>query len=77
MLVRVRRIIDEELTERQRQALDPAGRTGYAHGRRGAQTQDQSQCPLQILHDARLRLKRRLSMEDISPNEVLTLFEHK
>ena len=30
-----------------------------------------------LLHDARLRLKRRLSMEDISPNEVLTLFEQK
>ena len=28
-----------------------------------------------LLHDARLRLKRRLSAEDISPNEVLTLFE--
>jgi RNA polymerase sigma-70 factor (ECF subfamily) len=30
-----------------------------------------------LLHDARLRLRRRLSIEDISPNEVLTLFEHK
>jgi RNA polymerase sigma-70 factor (ECF subfamily) len=30
-----------------------------------------------LLHDARLRLRRRLSMEDISPNEVLTLFEQK
>src|SRR3989304_4453186 len=30
-----------------------------------------------LLHDARLRLRRRLSMEDISPHEVLTLFEQK
>jgi len=30
-----------------------------------------------LLHDARLRLKDRLSREDIHPHEVLALFEHK
>jgi len=30
-----------------------------------------------LLHDARLRLKNRLSMEDINAHEVLALFEQK
>jgi len=30
-----------------------------------------------LLHDARIRLKNRLSMEDIAPFEVLSLFEQK
>ena len=58
MMVRVRRIIDEELTERQRQAL-------LLHAL------------YKLLHDARLRLKNRLSMEDINAHEVLALFEQK
>jgi len=30
-----------------------------------------------LLHDARLRLKNRLAMEDISAHDVMSLFEEK
>ena len=64
MMVRVRRIIDEELTERQRQAL-LARRAGHAHGRRGAQTQDQPQALYNYCMTR--RDSRTASMEGITP----------
>jgi RNA polymerase sigma-70 factor (ECF subfamily) len=30
-----------------------------------------------LLHDARLRLKKRLALEDLSPQDVLLAFEQK
>jgi RNA polymerase sigma-70 factor (ECF subfamily) len=77
MLVRVRRIIDEELTERQRQALILLGVQDMPMEDAARKLKTNRNALYKLLHDARLRLKRRLSMEDISPNEVLTLFEQK
>ncbi len=77
MLVRVRRIIDEELTERQRQALILLGVQDMPMEDAARKLKTNRNALYKLLHDARLRLRRRLSMEDISPNEVLTLFEQK
>src|SRR6187455_1480982 len=77
MLVRVQRIIDEELTDRQRQALILLGVQDMPMEDAARKLKTNRNALYKLLHDARLRLKRRLSMEDISPNEVLTLFEHK
>jgi RNA polymerase sigma-70 factor (ECF subfamily) len=77
MLVRVRRIIDEELTERQRQALILLGVQDMPMEDAARRLKTNRNALYKLLHDARLRLKRRLSMEDISPNEVLPLFEQK
>lgn len=77
MLVRVRRIIDEELTERQRQALILLGVQDIPMEDAARRLKTNRNALYKLLHDARLRLKRRLSMEDITPNEVLTLFEQK
>ena len=77
MLVRVRRIIDEELTERQRQALILLGVQDMPMEDAARRLKTNRNALYKLLHDARLRLKRRLSMEDITPNEVLTLFEQK
>jgi RNA polymerase sigma-70 factor, ECF subfamily len=77
MLVRVRRIIDEELTERQRQALILLGVQDMPMEDAARKLKTNRNALYKLLHDARLRLKRRLSMEDITPNEVLTLFEQK
>ena len=77
MLIRVRRIIDEELTERQRQALILLGVQDMPMEDAARRLKTNRNALYKLLHDARLRLKRRLSMEDITPNEVLTLFEQK
>jgi len=77
MLVRVRRIIDEELTERQREALILLGVQDMPMEDAARKLKTNRNALYKLLHDARLRLKRRLSMEDISPHEVLTLFEQK
>ncbi|HEX5839660.1 MAG TPA: RNA polymerase sigma factor [Anaerolineales bacterium] len=77
MLVRVRRIIDEELTERQRQALLLLGVQDMPMEDAARRLKTNRNALYKLLHDARLRLKHRLSMEDITPNEVLTLFEQK
>jgi RNA polymerase sigma-70 factor, ECF subfamily len=77
MLQRVRRIIDEELTDRQRQALILLGVQDIPMEDAARKLKTNRNALYKLLHDARLRLKRRLSMEDISPNEVLTLFESK
>ncbi len=77
ILVRVRRIIDEELTDRQREALILLGVQDMPMEDAAKKLHTNRNALYKLLHDARLRLKRRLSMEDISPHEVLTLFEQK
>ncbi len=77
MLVRVRRIIEEELTERQRQALLLLGVQDMPMEDAARKLKTNRNALYKLLHDARLRLKNRLSMEDINANEVLALFEQK
>ena len=77
MLARVRRIIEEELTDRQRQALILLGVQDMPMEDAARRLQTNRNALYKLLHDARLRLRRRLAMEDISPHEVLTLFEQK
>jgi len=77
MMVRVRRIIDEELTERQRQALLMLGVQDMPMEDAARKLKTNRNPLYKLLHDARLRLKNRLSMEDINAHEVLALFEQK
>jgi RNA polymerase sigma-70 factor (ECF subfamily) len=77
MMVRVRRIIDEELTERQRQALLLLGVQDMPMEDAARKLKTNRNALYKLLHDARLRLKNRLSMEDIKAHEVLALFEQK
>jgi RNA polymerase sigma-70 factor (ECF subfamily) len=77
MLARVRRIIDEELTERQRQALLLLGVQDMPMEDAARRLKTNRNALYKLLHDARLRLKSRLSMEDINAHEVLALFEQK
>jgi RNA polymerase sigma-70 factor, ECF subfamily len=77
MLARVQRIIEEELTDRQRQALILLGVQDMPMEDAARKLKTNRNALYKLLHDARLRLKRRLSMEDIAPHEVLTLFEQK
>jgi RNA polymerase sigma-70 factor, ECF subfamily len=77
MMVRVRRIIDEELTERQRQALLLLGVQDMPMEDAARKLKTNRNALYKLLHDARLRLKNRLSVEDINAHEVLALFEQK
>ncbi len=77
MLTRVRRIIEEELTDRQREALVLLGVRDMPMEDAAKRLKTNRNALYKLLHDARVRLKNRLSMEDIAPHEVLALFEQK
>ncbi len=77
MLSRVRRIIEEELTDRQRQALILLGVQDIPIEDAAKKLKTNRNALYKLLHDARLRLRTRLAREDIAPNEVLALFEPK
>jgi len=77
LLERVRRVIDEELTERQRQALVLLGLQDMPMEDAARKLKTNRNALYKLLHDARLRLRTRLALEDIAPNDVLALFEQK
>lgn len=77
MLARVRRIIEEELTERQRQALILLGVQDMPIEDAARKLKTNRNALYKLLHDARLRLRTRLAKEEIAPHEVLALFEPK
>src|SRR5918998_1297558 len=71
ILGELRRMIDEELTDRQREAVG----AGVFEGRPpsgGARRMGNNQNALyKLLHDARKKLKRRMGADGLSPAEVL------
>jgi len=77
MLERVRRVIEEELTDRQRQALVLLGLQDMPMEDAARKLKTNRNALYKLLHDARLRLRTRLALEDISPHDVLALFEQK
>jgi RNA polymerase sigma-70 factor (ECF subfamily) len=77
LLARVRRVIEEELTERQRQALILLGVQNMPMEDAARKLKTNRNALYKLLHDARLRLRTRLALEDINPQEVLALFEQK
>jgi RNA polymerase sigma-70 factor (ECF subfamily) len=77
MLAHVRRIIDEELTDRQRKALTMLAIQDTSMEDAARKLKTNRNALYKLLHDARLRLKNRLAMEDISPHDVLLLFEER
>jgi RNA polymerase sigma-70 factor (ECF subfamily) len=77
MLVRVRRILDEELTAKQRQALILLGVQDVPMEEAARRMKTNRNALYKLLHDARLRLRRRLALENLTPQDVLTAFEHR
>lgn len=75
MLARVRRIINEELTDRQRRALIALGVDGIPMEEAARRLQTNRNALYKLLHDARLRLKRRLYLEGLNAQDVLAAFE--
>jgi RNA polymerase sigma-70 factor, ECF subfamily len=77
MLEHVRRVIDEELTDRQREALILLGIQDMPMDEAARKLKTNRNALYKLLHDARLRLRTRLAAEGISAHEVLELFEQK
>jgi len=75
MLAHVRRVIDEELTERQRNALVMLGLQGMPMEVTAKKLNTNRNALYKLLHDARLRLKSRLESEGLSAQDILTAFE--
>ncbi len=74
LMRRVNRIIMEELTEKQRQAL-MALMEGFPLEEAAQRLGTNRNALYKMMHDARLRLKKRLEMEGLTPQEVLSVFE--
>jgi RNA polymerase sigma-70 factor (ECF subfamily) len=71
----VRRIIDEELTERQRKALIAVGVHGVPVAEVARRMDIKRNALYKLMHDARLRLKARLALEGLSVEDILETFE--
>jgi len=76
MLTRIRRVIDEELTERQRRALVMLGVQGMPMEEAARHLKTNRNALYKLLHDARLRLRQRLETEGLNVDEVFSSFEN-
>jgi RNA polymerase sigma-70 factor (ECF subfamily) len=76
MLARVNRIIEEELTEKQRTAMKSAVYQGQPAATVAKKMNMNPNAVYKLLHDARLRLKKRLEKEGLSPADVLSVFDN-
>ncbi len=77
MLARIGRILDQELTPKQRQALVLLSIQDVPLEEAARRMRTNRNALYKLLHDARLRLKRRLVSEGLTPQEVLSAFEQK
>ncbi len=77
MLARIRRILEQELTPRQREALVLLGIQQVPLEEAAKTLKTNRNALYKLLHDARLRLKRRLKTEGLTAQEVLASFETK
>ncbi len=76
-VARVVRIIREELTDRQRKAILAMGVRGMPLEEVARRLDSNRGALYKLLHDARLRLKRRMEAEGLPPDEILALFDRK
>ena len=74
MLSRVNRIIEEDLTEKQRTVIKLSVIQGQPAAVVAREMDMNPNAVYKLLHDARLQLKRRLEEEGLSASEVLSVF---
>ena len=77
MFSRVRRILEEELTPKQHEALVLLSLQDIPMEEAAKRMKTNRNALYKLLHDARLRLKRRLALEDLTPQDLLMAFENK
>ncbi len=77
MFARVRRILEEELTPKQHEALVLLSLQDIPMDEAAKQMKTNRNALYKLLHDARLRLKKRLALEDLTPQDLLMAFESR
>src|ERR671918_64042 len=75
VLGELRRIVDEELTDRQREAVVAVLLEGMPISEVAKRMGTNQNALYKLLHDARTKLKRRMEAAGFSPQEVLAAFE--
>jgi RNA polymerase sigma-70 factor (ECF subfamily) len=75
MMSHLRRIILEELTDKQRTAIVAAQINGMPIEEVARRMEMTRNALYKLIHDARLRLKKRMAEEGLSPEDVLQAFE--
>jgi RNA polymerase sigma-70 factor (ECF subfamily) len=75
VLQELNRMVDEELTDRQREAVVAVLLEGMPISEVARRMGTNQNALYKLLHDARRRLKRRMEAAGLSPKEVLGLFE--
>ncbi|MFQ5943373.1 MAG: RNA polymerase sigma factor [Anaerolineales bacterium] len=75
MIEHLRRVIEEELTDKQREALIATRIHGMPIEEVARRMGTNRNALYKLLHDARQRLKSRLEEEGLSPEDVLAAFE--
>jgi RNA polymerase sigma-70 factor (ECF subfamily) len=77
MLARIRRILEEELTDKQRQALEALIFHGMPMEEAARRLGTNRNALYKLLHDTRLRIKKRLQERGLSPEDVLASLERR
>jgi RNA polymerase sigma-70 factor (ECF subfamily) len=75
MMLRIGRLINEELTDKQRQAMVAAAIEGVPLEEIARRMNMNRNALYKLLHDARLRLKRRLASEGLTTDDVWAAFD--
>jgi RNA polymerase sigma-70 factor (ECF subfamily) len=75
VLGELRRMVDEELTDRQREAVVAVILEGMPISEVARRMDTNQNALYKLLHDARRRLKRRMEAAGLSPQEVLAAFD--
>ncbi len=75
MMAMIQRMMAEELTEKQRMAIFAARINGMPIEEVARQMGMERNALYKLLHDARLKLKKRMEREGLTPEEVLAVFE--
>lgn len=75
VLARVQKMMLEELTDKQLRAMMAVAIRGMPLEEAAHRLGTERNALYKLLHDARLRLKRRLAREGLTPGELLAVFE--
>ena len=75
VLGELRRMVDEELTDRQREAVVAVILEGMPISEVARRMDTNQNALYKLLHDARRKLKRRMEAAGLSPQEVLAAFD--
>jgi RNA polymerase sigma-70 factor, ECF subfamily len=75
LLQRVNRIVTEELTDKQRQAVDLLAVQGLPIETVASRMEVKPNALYKLMFDARVRIKNRLEREGLTPAQILSVFE--